>query len=245
MFKACLTALSLLAALAAPAREVLIVADEFPAMKIVADALKAQENIGATVIAQSALPPALDAYAAVLVYIHLKLDPRVEQALVRYTEAGGRLVVLHHSISSGKRTNELWFPFLGVKLPPGDVNQGGYKWTEGVTIDVVNLAPGHFLTTNQVAWPTNISFGGEERPGISFHDSEVYLNHTLALGPRTTLLGLRYRDAKTGRVWEQRTAGWEKPAGKGRVVYLMPGHSIREFQEPAFVRLVLNAVIWR
>jgi len=60
--------------------------------------------------------------------------------MIGYAQEGGRLIALHHSISSGKRTNEQWFSFLGVDLPKGDVAGGGYIWIEGVTIEVANLA---------------------------------------------------------------------------------------------------------
>lgn len=229
------------------AAQVLIVADEFPAMEILAQQLKAQEGLDSQIVKQTDLPGDLKPFQAVVVYIHGKLLPAPEKAMVEYTEAGGKLVALHHSISSGKRTNELWFKFLGVDLPKGDVNAGGYKWTEGVTLDIVNLATNHFITTHKVKYEAQMPFaesGQPERmlPGFTLHESEVYLNHQLK-GERTLLLGLKYRDAKTGKEWAQAHAGWYRPAGKGRIYYLLPGHSVREFQHPAYVRMVINAVI--
>jgi type 1 glutamine amidotransferase len=81
-------------------------------------------------------------------------------------------------------------------------------------------------------------------PGFTLHDSEVYLNHKL-LEPRTVLLGLRYKDEKTGKVWMQEHAGWVRPAGKGWIVYLMAGHSAKDFENPVYSRLVINSVIWK
>ena len=164
---------------------------------------------------------------------------------------GGKLIVLHHSISSGKRKNAQWFKFLGVALPEGDVNQGGYKWIEPVTLDLVKLAPDHFITTNQVSYPTRIGWraggAGEGEtflPGFTLHESEVYLNHVLT-EPRTQLLGFRYTDAKSGQVWRQPHAGWLKRVDRGWIVYLLPGHSLKDFEQPAYARIVLNAVIWK
>jgi type 1 glutamine amidotransferase len=158
-------------------------------------------------------------------------------------------VALHHSISSGKRTNENWFKTLGVDLPKGDVTNGGYKWIEGVPIQVANLAPDQFVTTNKVSYPDTVLFAVQAdgavttpRPGIQFPESEVYLNHVLQ-GPRTTLLGLKYTDEKSGRTWMQPTAGWTRPVGQGTLYYFMPGHSVNEFEKPAFGRIILNAVI--
>ena len=233
------------------AADVLIVADEFPAMEYLASRLRAEEGIASRIVAQTNMPADLSAFSAVIVYIHRDLKADAEQAFIQYTEAGGRLVALHHSISSGKRKNAHWFKFLGVDLPPGDVEKGGYQWTEGVTLDFVNLAPDHFMNRNKVEWPSKIPFvrtGTQgpttSLPGFTLHDSEVYLNHQL-VEPRTVLMGLRYTDAKTGKVWMQEHAGWARAADKGWIVYLMPGHSPKDFENPVYSRMVINAVIWK
>ena len=233
------------------AGQALIVADEVPAMEVLAKKLKTDEGIESKIVLQAALPADLAPFTAVIVYIHKDLNEPVEKALIAYAKGGGKLIVLHHSISSGKRKNKEWFNFLGVTLPTGDVDKGGYKWTEGVTLDVVNLAPEHFITANKVKYPAQIAFkkpdsGAEEKmlPGVTLKDSEVYLNHVLA-GQRTLLLGLKCTDAKTGKTYMQTHAGWIKPAEKGQVIYLMPGHSVREFEDPTYSRIVLNAAIYQ
>jgi hypothetical protein len=225
--------------------DVLIVADEFPAMEYLAGQLKSQEGIDSRVVAQTNLPSNLAGFDAVVVYIHLGLGEKAEASFIQYAQDGGRLVLLHHSISSGKRQNRSWFPFLGVELPLGDVDQGGYKWTEGVTVDWFCLAS-NFILTNQVAYSGHLAYaasGGDrprELPSFTLRGTEVYLNHRLE-GPRVPLLGLRYTDAK-GKTWIQETAGWIRPAGKGRVIYFMPGHSIHDFENPVYRRIVLNAI---
>jgi len=242
---------ALLSGPAFAATEVLIVADEFPAMEWLASTLKKQEGIPSRVVAQTNLPPRLADFRAVIVYIHGNLGAPTEQALIDYTRAGGKLIALHHSISSGKRKNAQWFKFLGVALPEGDVDQGGYKWIEPVTLDIVKLAPGHFITTNQVSYPTRIAWrtdgagtSEESLPGFTLHESEAYLNHVLT-EPRPQLLGFRYTDAKSGRVWMQNHAGWIKSADRGWIIYLLPGHSVKDFEQPAYARIVLNAAIWK
>jgi len=229
------------------AAQVLIVADEFPAMQELARQLKEQEGWESRIVKQTEMPTDLKTFRAVVVYIHGKLLPEPEKAMVNYTHEGGKLVALHHSISSGKRTNALWFEFLGVELPKGEVTQGGYQWTEGVTLDIVNLATNHFVTTHKVRYSASGQFvspgtAARELPLFTLHDSEVYLNHKLA-GERTLLLGLRYKDAKTGREWHQEHAGWIRRSGRGVIYYLMPGHSIRDFQEQAYSRIVINAIV--
>jgi hypothetical protein len=236
------------AALAGP--RVLIVADEFPAMERLAAHLRRDAEADTRVVAQTNLPPALAPFDAVCVYIHGRLLPASERAFVDYAEAGGRLILLHHSISSGKRTNALWFPFLGVELLRADLAAGGYQWIEPAELEVVNLATNHFVTARAVRYPERLAYHSAalgldgELPAFRLPESEVYLNHRLT-GPRTVLLGFRYRDARSGRLWMQDTAGWYKPAGKGWVFYFKPGHGVRDFENPAYAQILVNAVAVR
>jgi hypothetical protein len=202
-------------------------------------------------VEQKDLPASLGPFEAVIVYIHGALSMKAEDAFIAYTKAGGKLVCLHHSISSGKRKNAHWFPFLGVALPEGPLSSGGYKWTEGVTFELVNLNPNHFIMTNRVSYPARIAYtttnavantGG--LPGFILKDSEVYLNH-IHTEPRTLLMGLKYKDEASGTTYMQDRAGWVKPAGKGWIIYLMPGHRKSDFENEAYGRIVLNAVIWK
>ena len=151
-------ALCLFMATAAPkvVADVLIVADEFPAMELLAGKLKAAEQLNGRVVSQKELPVRLDAFEAVVVYIHRELAEKTEDTLIDYANGGGKLVLLHHSISSGKRNNKRWFGFLGVSLPEADLSQGGYKWIEGVSFHLVNLNPNHFIMTNRVDYPIAI-----------------------------------------------------------------------------------------
>ena len=245
---ACLVFLALTAGPAFP--DVLIVADEFPAMQSLAAKLGREEHVKSTVIAQTNLPAGLARFEAVVVYIHQGLSEKTEDALIDYARAGGKLVVLHHSISSGKRKNARWLPFLGVALPEGDAAQGGYKWIEGVTWQLVNLNSNHFIMTNKVQYPARVAYGtnlppdASGLPGFTLENSEVYLNH-VHTEPRTLLMGLRYIDSKSGTTYCQDRAGWVKPAGKGLVIYLMPGHVSGDFENVAYGRIVLNAIVYK
>ena len=232
------------------AGEVLIVADEFPAMEVVAAKLKSEEKVTSRLINQKELPADLKPFDAVVVYIHGALSPSAENAFIDYAKAGGKLVLLHHSISSGKRKNAKWFSFLGVSLPEGEVGKGGYKWIEGVSISLVNLAARHFIMTNSVHYPEDIAFAStnasrnsKSLAGFTLKESEVYLNH-VHTEPRTLLMGIKYAGTN-GVTWMQDTAGWLKAAGKGTVVYLMPGHTKHDFENPVYGRIVVNAIIFK
>lgn len=241
-------AMTALALFSAGSANVLIVADEIPAMQVLAEGMKSLKAIESRIVRQSEMPADLRAYDAVIVYIHGKLDEKPEDALLAYAEGGGKLILLHHSISSGKRVNKRWFPKLGVELATGDVEAGGYKWIEGVTLEVVNLAPRHPITKEGVTYTSKVPFTDARRretlrDGFTLDHSEVYINHKLT-GRRTTLLGYRYADPATGRVWTQPTAGWLKRLGTGHVLYFMPGHTEAEFRHPAYLRIITNAVVW-
>ena len=229
--------------------DVLFVADEFPAMQFVANKLKSEEKIDSKVVKQTELPEKLSTFETVVVYIHGALSEKAERAFINYTALGGKLVLLHHSISSGKRKNAHWFSFLGVSLPEGTVDDGGYKWIEKINWDLVNLNPTHFIMTNKVSYPTNVSYmstNATERslPGFSLKHSEVYLNH-VHTAPRTLLMGFKYTDSQSEKVYMQDRAGWVKSAGKGQIIYLMPGHTVSDFKNAAYGRIVLNAVIFK
>jgi type 1 glutamine amidotransferase len=58
-------------------------------------------------------------------------------------------------------------------------------------------------------------------------------------------MGLKYKDEASGTTYMQDRAGWVKPAGKGWIIYLMPGHRKSDFENEAYGRIVLNAVIWK
>jgi hypothetical protein len=226
--------------------EVLIVADEFPAMEVVAHRLKRDAKTESRITDQARMPSTLREFSAVVVYIHKELAPAAERAFIDYAEAGGRLVLLHHSISSGKRQNKDWFQFLGVELPPGPVEQGGYKWTEGVTVQWVSLTTNHFVMTNEMSYSETLSQVHHDgsrtvHPAFTLRETEVYLNHRL-IGPRTLLMGLQYRDEKSGKTWVQDTAGWAKAAGNGLVFYFMPGHTLHDFESEVYGRIVVNAI---
>lgn len=224
------------------AAEVLIVADEFPAMEVLARRLEREDQVRSQVVPQTDLKD-LARFSAVVVYIHRDLHPAAERAFIEYTQGGGRLVLLHHSISSGKRKNRDWFAFLDVALPAGDVERGGYKWIEDVTVEWVNLNERHPIMTNRIHYAQRVPFPAfpKPMPAFTLRETEVYLNHVLS-GPRRVLMGLRYTDSQSGRVWTQETAGWIRAAGQGWVVYFMPGHSRQDFEDATYGRIVLNAI---
>jgi hypothetical protein len=237
-----LTLPGLAGAAAKPEVPVLIVADEVPAMEVLAKQLAERAHAKATIInsKQDALPEALAPFRAVLVYIHGGLAEPAEKAFLAYAEAGGNLILLHHTISSGKRKNAAWLPALGIKLPEGEFEAGGYKYIDDMTWDLVELAPGHPILRG-VKFAKTVEYNGKKRPALTLDDTEIYLNHVLE-GPRTLLVGLRFQEPKSGKLYAQDTAAWIKPLGKGQVSYFMPGHKKTDFDRPDFAQMIANTV---
>ncbi len=56
-------------------------------------------------------------------------------------------------------------------------------------------------------------------------------------GPRTLLMNYRYSD-------ELYPAAWCREVGKGRVVYLSPGHTAEQFKQPEYGKLIRNSLLW-
>ncbi|WP_159475065.1 ThuA domain-containing protein [Dyadobacter sp. 3J3] len=228
---------------------VLIVADEIPAMEILAKALKTHENIDSKIVLQTQLPNDLSDYKAVLVYIHQDISPEAENVFVNYTKAGGKLILLHHSISSMKRKNAEWFPFLGVELPKGDISDGGYSYVGDISMEVVNLFPRHFITTHKISYPEKISYRRESEneekqlKGYPLFHTEGFVNHKLS-GHKTILMGFKFTDKK-GKTWMQDRAAWCMKAEKGWIFYLQPGHAMTDFENTINARIVMNAVIYK
>lgn len=219
-------------------------ADEFPAMEALAARLKAGAGVESRIVAQADMPAGLQEFDTVIVYIHRSIGEPAEKAFIEYANGGGRLLLLHHSISSGKRKNRWWLPFLKISLPARPFEEGGYKYYEDITLDIVNLAPDEPLTSKGVAYPSEVSFEGAARPAFRLAETEVYLNHEF-LAPRTHLLGFRFEDVRTGKTFEQKSAGWYMRAGRGVVIYFMPGHSVRDFEHPSYAQILVNAAAFR
>lgn len=239
----------MLAARHISAQEILMVADEFPAMEVLAKTLKEQEGLTSKIIAQTDLPNDLSIFQAVVVYIHKELNEGPEEAFIRYAKDGGKLIVLHHSISSGKRKNKDWFSFLGLELPKAEEAAPAYKYIDDMNMDIVNLAHKHFITSHKIIYPKKIKYQPEgtsktkNLPGFNFPKTEVYLNHNL-LTPRTILLGFKFTDPD-GKEWQQDRSAWCMKTGKGWVFYSQAGHYAEDFADPTYARILANAVIYK
>ncbi len=238
-------------------RKVLIIEDERPQMEVLSAFLvKSGQDMDVQIVDQQNLPQEFSGYNSVILYIHKNMEETTEKKVIEYTQNGGRLICLHHSISSAKAKNKYFFPFLGIQLDgtenPRDAELpgGGYVWLEPVNLIVVNLNPQHFVTSNNITWkekmnytPSDLLSGKKEYSSVSFPESEVYLNHKFTDGKeKTILLGIKFYDYRNDQLFMQDRAGWYKKSGRGDIFYFMPGHSSRDFENPVLSQMIGNAI---
>jgi Trehalose utilisation len=244
---------------AAPVPRLLVVMDEREQMEALGQYLKDKAAIESTIVDQAGMPADWSSFGAVIGYIHGRLDERAETKFIEYARNGGRLIFLHHTISSGKAANRYLFEFLGIALTdPGKAREpsvpgGHYAWKDPVEQVIVNLRPDHFVTSNAISWPSRTSYTSSDAPSIEqeypamiLRDTEVYVNHKFTDGrAKTVLLGFRWTDDRNGAAFTQDRTGWYKRAGRGWVFYFQPGHSTQEFRNPVVAQMILNAILWK
>lgn len=232
--------------------EVLIIQDELPQMKVLAGFLQEKGDLSVTIRDQASLPKDLSAYRAVLVFIHKDLQETTETAIIDYTQKGGRLICLHHSISRAKAANKFYFGFLGVRLDQGPMAAGGYAY-KASGWSLVNLNPHHYITSFQVDWGQTTAYTPSDSPSVEgtypsirlADDSEVFINHKFTDGrEKIVLCGLVYHDRETNRTYMQDRGAWIKQQGKGIIIYFMPGHAPSDYQKDGISQIILNAIRW-
>ena len=231
-------------------RLVLIVMDERDQMEALAQYLKEKGGVTATIVDQSSLPADWSPFHAAIGYIHGNLREAAEVRFIEYTKAGGRFIALHHTISSGKARNKYLFDFLGIVLTDPEKARepsqpgGHYAWRDPVSQTLVNLQPGHYLTSNGIAWPGSTAYESSDQPSVArefpslaLDESEVYLNHKFSDGrAKTVLLGFEWTDDRNRQRYMQDRSGWCKRQGKGWIFYFQPGIRRRSAAIPRSLR---------
>jgi hypothetical protein len=235
---------------------VLIIQDEMPQIETLSAFLEKETQV--TIVDQDHLPASLEEYEAVIIFIHKQLFEPTEVAMIDYTKKGGRLILLHHSVSSAKAKNTYFFDFLGIRLDHPETSRypqapnEGYAWTDPVTVYMVNLNPNHFIVNHNIEWNDSIQYQSSDQPSIlrtfpciRFPESEVYLNHKFTDGrEKTVLCGLKFYDTRNLTWYFQDRAAWIKPQGRGHIVYFLPGHTAKDYENKNMTQMILNAITW-
>ncbi|MHA1734631.1 MAG: hypothetical protein ACTSU5_22065 [Promethearchaeota archaeon] len=201
---------------------------------------------------------------SVLVYVHGTFRRSVEGWLIDYCLRGGTLVAVHHAVASNKTLNERWLPFNGVTIDRGN---SPARWTvvPRGTLELVNLVPGHPVTTRGVEYSGVVEFpphggrgqpipgnappgfhgGGGLLPSFALGDTELLRNHQLRRDPdRTPLFGYKFTGASSREVYWDFTGGWVAKRGRGSLFYFLPGHTVGDFRDANFRQVLLNGLTW-
>ncbi len=231
----------------------LIVADEWPQMEILKIFLQDEGHYDVAMAEQTKLPEKLSDYLAVFMFVHGALDLDAAQRMIEYVQNGGRLVVMHHGISSQKRKVPEWLDLLGIFLPEKEQEpENFYTWIHDRDYFLVNLNPNHYITSNKVTWPTTVDYRSSDSPSRKVNypaweikNSEVFLNHHFQDGREKVILcGFMFQDPQNGEIFMQDRGGWYKRSGRGWVFYFQPGHTPIEFQERNYCQMILNCMTW-
>ncbi|MEW6235389.1 MAG: ThuA domain-containing protein [Candidatus Omnitrophota bacterium] len=234
------------------AEKIAIIADEWPQMDLLAEKLLGQAGYEIDKFVQEKCPADLSGYYAAFSFIHGNMSAKAADALMKFARNGGRLIVLHHGISSKKRNTPGWLPFLGIYLAPNDDKAAPYSWTEDVDYLLVNLQPHHYISSHNVKYDKTVSYQSSDfpsqsidAPALEIPDSEVYFNHQFIDGrEKTVLFGFLYED-KNGIKTMQDRGGWYKPVEKGWVFYFKPGHSVKDIENPNYFQIIWNCLTWK
>jgi len=192
--------------------------------------------------------------AAILMYVHGELEESVGKRLIAFTREGGRLLILHHGIASAKINSPYWMEFVGIEILPRNAPEYPWATLDGVDFEMVNLAPGHPITTQRVTYAGTTPYSRSESPqskeqhlsSFVVPNTEAYLNQRFRPGHQQTLLfGMKCKDPVGGAVYMQDTGGWLMRAGRGWVFYLQPGHFGRDFEVPQLRQVLLNCLSWK
>jgi hypothetical protein len=234
------------------ASKVLIIQDELPQMKVLSKFLREKGKLSVTITDQTSFPQDLSVYNGVIVFIHRNLNENTEKSIITYTKNGGKLICLHHSISSAKAKNMFYFKFLGIQLDKGPMEKGGYKWKQS-SWSLVNLNPQQYITKTDVKWNEKINYAPSDHPSsereypciVLKDDSEVFINHKFTDGrQKTVLCGIVYHDKDSDKTYMQDRGAWIKKQGKGTIIYFMPGHTASDYENKNISQMILNAIRW-
>lgn len=228
-------------------QHILIIADEWPQMDLMAKKIMENDHSLIQKSEQDQIASDLSGFDFVFMYVHKPLYHHAEQILINYATEGGSLIVLHHGIASAKMQNPAWLGFLGIQLFPRDHQQYPWGVLSDTTHTMVNLFPGHFITGNGIHYEKRIPFYSEYDTiyrgvyeAFDLRHTEIFLNQHFTGERHNILFGFSTADGSR----MQPTSGWYKKTGKGWVFYYQAGHSITDFENQNFMRILLNTLQW-
>lgn len=249
--------------LPAQAEKVLIVADEWEQMEILEQFLEEQGRFEVEKTEQNDMPADLSSYAAVIEFVHRLLNDEPAQQMITYTRNGGRTIVMHHGVSAAKKKTKGWYDFLGMELDRTEKAENYYEWVHGVDYYLVNLQPEHYITSHKVNYPEQVEYRSSDTPSVPktlpallIENSEIFINHQFTdAREKIVLFGFKSKEIPESETENKRIpqtdspimqdrGGWYKPAGKGYVFYLQPGHAATDM-DTNYCQIIMNCITWK
>lgn len=232
--------------LAAGPEAVLIVHDDLEPMEALAGMLREKGAYSVEIVPHEQLTEIENNYAAVFMYVHDPLLPAAEKVLIGFANQGGRLIILHHGLASAKLKNPAWLALAGLTISPRNDPKTPWRVKHDTTHTMVNLNPGHFITTNQINYERTVRLPGTktDRSAFDLKDTEIFQNQQHTDSSRKVILfGLALERPHGTEI--QPTAGWYKPLPNGMLFYFQAGHEASDFQNPNYAQVLLNALVWQ
>ncbi len=147
-----------------------------------------------------------------------KADEAADRAIEKFVDAGGGVVALHHASAFGTKA---WFQLLGCRF-------AGHPAITELTVLIAD--PKHPITA-----------------GLSdFKIMDEPYKHNIAEVQRHVLA--KFKDRPGDKDPKAATANmdivWTREVGKGKVVYCALGHGKAAWENPAWQKLVAQAICW-
>jgi type 1 glutamine amidotransferase len=155
-------------------------------------------------------------YDVLLFYGSPQSNELQDRAIEKFVEEGGGVVALHHASAGGSKE---WIRLIGGKFA------------------------GHIAGTH----PLNVVITDKDHPitkGVEpFTIVDEEYKHNFAPVERKVLAKFRERPEKSDQKANMDIL-WTRDVGKGRVVYTGLGHGKEAFENPAWQKLVAQAILW-
>jgi MFS family permease len=207
---------------------------------------------------------------AMIIYIHNKIHPNIEDILIEYCNGGGTVIILHHGIASAKIKNPKYCEYARVMMHRD--NSKPFTWIvrDKGDFTLINLAPTSKITTHLVKYNHSVEFSpvqkiqtsegsliseeieiindGKISPNwnaIQLFNTELFDNIVLLPDKhREILFGYEYIPVDRTVPNYRGIAGWTTKKNKGRLFDFQLGHSTTDFVDP-YCQIILNCIIFR
>lgn len=204
----------------------------------------------------------------IITYNKNLIKKRNVKTIKEYCANGGKLIALHHNVSSMMLRRPEWLDLMKINIVKGD--DAEYPWSviEGGDLYLTNLQPDNAITTKGIEYDSEVPMlklsvdptkkvltheldesqqkefhSREKEKAIEFKKSEYFINHLPLPEPnRILLFGIFFHDPESGREFISNNGGWKMPYKEGMIYYLMPGHSVHDYHEN-YCNIIRNCIL--